>query len=84
MVWIAAIGKRDGMRELWLLAYEKMFESKGIFNKIPGVEIVSDKNTTGQILTRMKKYFPQDFEYVPKTFVYPNEKYDIEIYMKKH
>lgn len=46
---------------------------KVLFNRYPGFEALARKKDLSMILTRMSKYFPEDFNYVPKEYLLPEE-----------
>lgn len=46
---------------------------KVLFNRYPGFECLARKKELSMILSRMSKYFPLDFQYVPQEFLVPEE-----------
>jgi tubulin polyglutamylase TTLL6/13 len=43
---------------------------------------ISRKNTLGIHLKRFQKLFPEDFDFFPKTWLYPSDYHDIQEYFK--
>jgi hypothetical protein len=46
---------------------------KAYFNRYPGFEFLARKKELSLILSRMSKYFPEHFDYVPKEYLLPEE-----------
>ena len=42
-------------------------------NHFPTMSVISRKNTLALTLAKMKEEFPQDYDYYPRTFLYPND-----------
>jgi tubulin polyglutamylase TTLL6/13 len=42
-------------------------------NHFPNMGIIARKNTLATTLARMKEQFPQDYDFLPRTFLYPND-----------
>ena len=57
---------------------------KMIFNKYPGSEYLCRKKTLSVIISRMKRYFPEEYNFMPKEYVIPEEQEELEKYIKKH
>jgi hypothetical protein len=51
------------------------------FNKYPGSEYLCRKKVLSSLLARMKKYFPDEFSFIPKEFLFPEEKEILEKYI---
>jgi len=51
------------------------------FNKYPGSEFLCRKKVLSTLVARMKRYFPEDYNFVPKEYLYPEEKEEIEEYI---
>lgn len=47
--------------------------TKLMFNRYPGFEFLAWKKELSIILSRMSRYFPNDFVYVPWEFILPEE-----------
>jgi len=52
------------------------------FNKYPWGEYLCRKKVLSAILARMKKYFPEDYNFLPREFLYPEEKEELEDYLE--
>ena len=50
-------------------------------NKYPGSEFLCRKKVLSTLVARMKRYFPEDYNFVPKEYLYPEEKEEIEEYI---
>jgi tubulin polyglutamylase TTLL6/13 len=46
-------------------------------NHFPGMTIISLKNNLAKYLKLMQKEMPQEFNFFPKTWIYPYESYDL-------
>ena len=57
---------------------------KLIFNKYPGSEYLWRKKTLSILISRMKRYFPEEYNFMPKEYVIPEEQEELEAYIKKH
>lgn len=53
------------------------------FNKYPNSEYLCRKKVLSSITTRMKRYFPDEYNFSPREFLYPEEKDDLEAYLKE-
>jgi hypothetical protein len=53
-----------------------------IINKILGIESISDKKGLGVALNLMAKYFPEEFNFFPKTYTLPMDQELLESAMK--
>ena len=42
-------------------------------NRIPGLNLLAHKKETGQFLNKFQEYFPNDFDFFPKTFLVPEQ-----------
>lgn len=52
------------------------------FNKYPSSEYLCRKKVLSSILARMRKYFPDDYNFLPREFLYPEEKKDLDEYLE--
>jgi tubulin polyglutamylase TTLL6/13 len=52
-------------------------------NHFLGMYNISRKNTLGIHLKRFQKLFPEDFDFFPKTWLYPSDYHDIQEYFKQ-
>ncbi len=50
----------------------------------PGILCISKKNNLARHLMRMHKYFPEEYNFFPKTWVLPNESNDFRNYFTKN
>lgn len=48
------------------------------FNKFLGSEYLCRKKTLSSLMTRMKRHFADDYDFIPREFLYPEEKEDLE------
>lgn len=51
------------------------------FNKYPGSEYLCRKKVLSTLLARMKRYFPEEYNFAPKEYLYPEEKEEMEKYI---
>jgi hypothetical protein len=49
-------------------------------NHFPNMGIIARKNTLAVTLSSMKEFFPEDYDYFPRTFLYPNDYSKIKHY----
>jgi hypothetical protein len=54
------------------------------FNKYSGSEYLCRKKVLCSIIARMKKYFPEEYAFVPREYLYPEEKSELESYLKEN
>jgi len=54
------------------------------FNKFSGTEYLWRKKVLWAILNRMKKYFSEEFSFVPREFLYPEEKGELNKFLKNN
>lgn len=52
-------------------------------NRIPGMPDLAHKKKTGYFLNKFREYFPENYEFYPKTFLYPEEDKEFTKYFKK-
>ena len=52
----------------------RILTTKGIFNRLPGVNAAKNKRTCAQIFERMHQLYPEDFNLMPRSFVMPEDK----------
>jgi hypothetical protein len=43
-----------------------------MFNRYPGLELLARKKELSLLMSRMSKYFPEHFSYVPKEYIIPD------------
>lgn len=55
-----------------------------MFNKYPGSEYLWRKKTLSILISRMKRYFPEEYNFMPKEYVIPEEQETLEKYIKEH
>ena len=53
-------------------------------NRIPGLRDICSKSGTGYILNKLFEYFPSEFTFFPKTFLFPNESEKFMKYFQKN
>lgn len=68
----------DDPNEDYSVAYDM------VFNKMPGMNEVAQKNTMGKILNDYRRYFKGEFDFVPETFLFPEEEARFKAHFKKH
>lgn len=54
------------------------------FNKYSGTEYLCRKKVLCSITNRMKRYFPDQFSFVPKEFLYPEERHELNEFCKEN
>ena len=74
---------------LYFLTVKNIFPGKSnaleLYQKInhfPGMWNIHKKNSLASNLNKMRKNFPQEYNFFPKTWVYPDEKRAIVGYME--
>ena len=55
--------------------------SEFIINRIPGMKELAHKKTTGAFLNKFHEYFPDVFDFFPRTFLFPEEFEDFKNYL---
>ena len=60
-----------------------IFNKKSIYNRLPGVGVMSNKKTSAQIFKRMSKFYDTEFDFIPQTFLLPQEGAQLKQAMKK-
>lgn len=55
-----------------------------IFNKYSGTEYLCRKKTLSSLISRMKRYFPEAYDFMPREFVIPEEQEVLDKYIKDH
>jgi hypothetical protein len=58
-------------------------ETPVVFNKIPGVSIVSNKRKMAEIFKRYNRNYESDFNFTPITFSIPKEKDLLNFHLKR-
>lgn len=53
---------------------ERIMRSASIFNRLPGCGVGTNKAKSAQIFNRMIRHFEADFNFIPQTFLLPNDK----------
>lgn len=51
-------------------------------NRIPGMPYLAHKKTTGYFLNKFREYFPENYDFYPRTFLYPEEEDNFIKYFK--
>jgi hypothetical protein len=57
--------------------------TKAIFNQVPGLSVVSNKRNAARVLTRMARYYPDPFNFIPETYCLPEQTQALELRMKQ-
>ena len=70
--WLAGIERE--------LHYE-LIQNHTIFNKLPGVDAVSNKSKTATVFKLMHKFHRELFDFVPQTFNMPEEAEELKEFM---
>jgi tubulin polyglutamylase TTLL11 len=52
-------------------------------NRFPGMSDLCDKKTSGYYLNKFREYFPEEFDFFPRTFLLPEELEEFESQSKK-
>jgi len=53
-------------------------------NRIPGIRNIAEKKETGFYLNKFREYYPDDFDFFPRTFLYPEEAEQFEKHLQKY
>jgi tubulin polyglutamylase TTLL11 len=51
-----------------------------ITNRFPGMRDLATKTQTGFYLNKFREYFPEDFNFFPRSFIIPDEAEEFEKY----
>lgn len=63
---------------------ESYYMATEIFlNRIPGMSDLAQKKGTGYFLNKFREYFPDEYDFYPKTFLYPEEEINFAKYFKE-
>lgn len=63
---------------------ESLYMATEIFlNRIPGMCDLAQKKGTGYFLNKFREYFPEEYDFYPTTFLYPEEENNFTKYFKK-
>ena len=54
-----------------------------LLNRIPGMDELSHKKTTGFFLNKYREYFPEEYDFFPRTFLYPEQEEQFINFFKK-
>ena len=87
MVWLTPLKKKESIphsHSLTLSDLDKIMHVKALYNRLPGLQAVSNKKTLGKIFQRWHKHYESDFNFAPITFSLPEESEQLKHYMKKH
>lgn len=87
MVWLTPLKKEESMHFPFLITHtdlDKIMNVKALYNRLPGLQAVSNKKTLGKIFKRWHKHYESDFNFAPMTFSLPDESEQLKHYMKKH
>jgi len=52
---------------------DKIFATKAIFNRLPGVGAATNKRRMAQVFRKMHEYYPSEFNFSPRTYILPSE-----------
>jgi len=47
--------------------------TSAIFNRMPGLGVISNKKRSAQIFNLMSKHYENDYNFVPHTYILPAE-----------
>ena len=76
MVWFALNLKPDDL--------ESIRSNKFLFNRYPGSFELARKRPLAIAMNRMMKLFPEEYDFIPPTFLYPEESKELKAYMGDH
>eukprot|EP00347_Sterkiella_histriomuscorum_P019520 403341319 len=76
LIWLFPLKKEENL--------EMILSVKAIYNRLPGLQVVSNKKTLGQIFQRFYKHYESDFNFAPQTFALPHEQDALKSFMKKN
>lgn len=62
---------------------EKIMGTPAIFNRMPGLDVGSNKRRLALIMRHMQEHYPSQFDFTPATFVLPTEKEMLQLAMEK-
>ena len=55
-----------------------------LINRIPGMDELAHKKTTGFFLNKYREYFPNEYDFFPRTFLYPEQEEEFVEFFKKN
>ena len=61
----------------------QIMNQKAIYNYMPGIGHFCNKKETASIFRNMIKHYPDDFEFVPKSYLLPEHTSELETAMSK-
>jgi len=86
--WKKAIGSNGGGDVMWSgldIPWEDTYLAKEIrLNRIPGMKMLAHKKMTGFYLNKFREFYPEEFDFYPKTFLLPEEYDQFKEYKSKH
>jgi hypothetical protein len=53
-------------------------------NRMPGMAELAHKKTSGYYLNKFREYFPDEFDFFPRTFLIPEQYEEFEEFFKSH
>ncbi len=75
-MWFALNLKAD---DIEVLKHHRLY-----FNRYPKSAELCRKRPLAIAMNRMRKLFPEYYDFIPPTFLYPEESKDLKEYMKSH
>ena len=55
--------------------------TKTIVNSLPGIGVCGDKRHFAQMMRRARHFYPDEYSFVPESFILPEERDLLEQYM---
>jgi glutathione synthase/RimK-type ligase-like ATP-grasp enzyme len=83
-MWLNPLQMRDGKEVLIIIASKLIRGTKSLFNRIPGLNLVSNKVYMGEIFKRLSKHYEYDFNFIPETFMLPSDETKLKVHSKNH
>lgn len=62
----------------------KRNDEQTLFNRYPLMDHFAKKNIMSVILSRLQRFFPLDFEFVPEYYLLPDEADELESHLLVH
>ena len=60
---------------------QMIMSTQAIFNRLPGLQMVSDKKQIASILQKVQRHYPDFFNFTPLTFSLASEAEQLQEYM---
>lgn len=55
-----------------------------IFNNLPGLSVVSNKKDAAKVFSSMNRFYPDAFNFTPKSFCLPEDQQILQEYMSSN